>query len=132
MKHLIVDELQRAWVLDLTNDSLKELLNEYGRQHGRPSRAVQEAFSRHKQVDVLRLLVYRGVHGERINLAARALALGPLPPSHRRVPARAGLSTQDQAAMQAAFDKAQSRRDAETSAALVAEADNFRERGYVE
>lgn len=132
MEHPITDEHGRVWVLDLSTENMKDLINEYARLHGRPSRAVQAAFSRHGRVATLRLLVYRGVHGERINLAARALALGQFPDPTHPVAGRTGRSEQDRAAMQASLEQAQARQDTETLAALQVEAADFRARGYVD
>ena len=132
MNQSMMDEHGRVWVLDLSTESMKELINDYGRLHGRPSRAVQRAFSRHECVATLRLLVYRGVHGEKINLAARALALGPFPSPSHPISSRPGMSDKDRAAVQASLEQAQAKEDSATLAALQAEANDFRARGYLD
>lgn len=132
MEYPIIDEHGRTWVLDLSTESFKELLNEYGSLHGRPSRAVHKAFVQHNKIDTLRLLVYRGVHGERINLAARALALGPLPSSQWQTPQQSKVPKRKREAFQAAWDQDQIRRNAEILAALNIEAEDFRARGYLD
>ncbi len=83
----VVDELGRTWVLPEGVAGLKELLNSYGRaMDHRPSDAVMAAFRRHPgRMNTLWMLVMRGAEGERLNLAARALAIGPIPPL-RQVP----------------------------------------------
>ena len=132
MIQTMMDEHGRVWVLELSTGPMKDLIDEYARLHGRPSRAVQAAFSRHECVATLRLLVYRGVHGERINLAARALALGPLPPCQRQAPQRSKVLGYQREAVQATWDEEQARSDAETLATLTAEAADFRARGYLD
>lgn len=126
------DERGASWVLPGSTAAMKVLLNEYGRRHGAwPSRAVQEAFSRHRQIDQLRLLVLRGVEGERINLAARALALGPMPAVVRALPqARPGRPPPLE--MLERLSAAQAKWDAACTADLGAEADAMRQRGYVD
>lgn len=126
------DELGRTWRLEFTTRSLKDLLNAYGKEHGRPSRAVQEAFCRHGHVNTLRMLVYRGVHGERINLAARALRLGPLPLIGSRVAASSRWSKEQAVRVSAALVEDATRQDAVTMAALEREAQDFRARGYAD
>lgn len=118
----VVDERGATWVLPGTTAAMKLLLNEYGRVHGSlPSRAVQVAFRRHGQLDQLRMLVLRGAEGERINLAARALALGPMPPLVRALPqGRQGWP--DPHEVRERLDALQGRRDAECTADLRAEA----------
>jgi len=83
----VVDELGRAWVLPENVAGLKDLLNRYGRvMDQRPSEAVMAAFRRHAgKMNTLWMLIMRGAEGERLNLAARALALGPIPPL-RQIP----------------------------------------------
>ncbi len=86
----VVDELGRPWHLPRDRDGLKKLLNDYIRRHGLPSRAVDTVFYRHGQLNALRVLMARGAAGERINLAARALKLGPMEPIRRHVTMRPG------------------------------------------
>lgn len=64
---------------------MKGLHERYVRLHGRLSSAVDETFVRHRRLNELRMLLLRCTEGEAINLAARALALGPVP----RIPAPA-------------------------------------------
>ncbi|MBI5260156.1 MAG: hypothetical protein HY855_26890 [Burkholderiales bacterium] len=111
---------------------MKTLLTEYGRRSGAwPSRAVQEAFCRHGQVDQLRMLVLRGAEGECVNLAARALELGPMPPAVRHLPQPLqGRPNPERVRQQ--LDAVQARLDAECLSALAAEAEVMRRSGYLD
>ncbi len=82
----VVDEDGRSWVLPRDSVGLQSLYTQYVRIHGRLSSAVDGTFVKHGQMGQLRMLVLRCVEGEAINLAARALALGPVPKSP--IPAR--------------------------------------------
>lgn len=119
----VLDERGATWVLPGTTAAMTLLLNEHGRVHGSlPSRAVQEAFRRHGQLDQLRILVLRGAEGERIKLAARALAQGPMPAMVRALPqARQGWP--DPQEVRERLDALQGQRDAECAADLRAEAE---------
>ena len=77
----MVDERGRVWSLPLDNQTLGVLLRRYIHKHGELARPVHRTFARHGRLDELRLLVLRCVEGESVNLAARALALGPVPPT---------------------------------------------------
>lgn len=79
VKGPVVDEHGRSWVLPGDSAGLHSLYTQYVRTHGRLSSAVDGTFLRHGQLNQLRALVLRCVEGEAINLAARALALGPVP-----------------------------------------------------
>lgn len=79
----VVDEHGRLWVLPPDLAGMRALWVRYVRLHGRLSPAVDETFLRHRQLDQLRMLMLRCVEGEPVNLAARALALGPVPPRPR-------------------------------------------------
>lgn len=127
----LTDEHGRTWTLPADSDAAFDLLNAYGRRHGRISRAVTEAFRRHGQMNTLRMLAMRGAEGECINLAARALALGPIPPVQLGLPPpRPGLPSPEERLKR--FTEAQAKRDLEHLAALDAEAEEMRRRGYLD
>lgn len=127
----MVDETGRAWRMPTTNEELFDLLNQFGRLHGRPSRAVHEAFRRHHQLDAMRLLVVRGAEGQCLNLAARALALGAWPPIVRTsTTARPGWP--GRAEQLRKLQEEDAKRDRQLHAELEAEADTFRAKGYAD
>lgn len=79
----VLDELGRAWELPRDDAGLGALYAQYCAMHGRLSSAVDGTFTRHGRLNDLRMLVLRCVQGEPVNLAARALALGPVEPYPR-------------------------------------------------
>lgn len=114
----------REWARPRTTAEMRLATAEFTRRHGPVSRAVHEAFRRHRQLDTLRTLVIRGAEGERVNLAARALALGPMPEAQsRHFPAEALARCHD---LEAGFARDQDRRDLEVVMALQREAAEFR------
>jgi hypothetical protein len=86
----IPDETGRPWRLPRDREGLRKMLVAYIHHHGLPSKSVDTVFARHGQLNALRVLVARGAVGERINVAARALALGPMPSIRRRPPDNPG------------------------------------------
>jgi hypothetical protein len=79
----VVDESGRTWSLPGDVAGMTAVWQRYVRLHGRLSSSVDRTFLRHDRLDELRMLVMRCAEGEPINLAARALALGPVPPPTR-------------------------------------------------
>ena len=126
---VVTDEIGRSWALPPDDDALFDLVNEYGLKHGRPSGAAHSAFRRHGQLETMYMLIMRGAEGERINLAARALALGPFPPLKRPLPnALPGLPAPEERFKR--FAEAQVLRDEAHFADLRAEAEEAQGRGY--
>ena len=77
------------------------------------------------------MLLVRGAEGERINLAARALALGPLPPlKPPQFQQVLGLAAPEERRRR--FAEAQVSRDEAHLAALSAECEEARVRGYAD
>jgi hypothetical protein len=127
----LADERGRIWRLPSDNDALFDLQNEFGRRHGRLSKAVADAFRRHGRMDTLRMLVMRGAEGECINLAARAFAYGPMPPIKRPLPkAWPGRPTPEEQLKR--LEEVQAGRDEQHLEALLVEAGELRRRGYVD
>jgi hypothetical protein len=129
----VFDERGRAWTLPADVAGMKESLNAYGQTFGhRPSDAVMAAFRRHAGGwRTLWMLVLRGVEGERLNLAARALALGPIPPLRQVLsPTSSGVPRSEEFKQRkwAANDE----RDRYLVQVLEAEAEEFRALGYAD
>jgi|JI7StandDraft_1071085.scaffolds.fasta_scaffold646450_1 hypothetical protein len=124
----VLDDRGRAWHVPRDKASLMNLLYEYSRRHGPPVSAVDEVFLRHGKLNDLRVLILRGIEGETINIAARALQLGPMTPYRRKVPHKPGYPADAQQRMWA-FDD---RRDAETMAAVQREAARLSALGYTD
>lgn len=123
-----VDEFGRPWHLPRDRVGLQKMLNDYIRRHGLPSRSVDTVFHRHGQLNALRVLIARGVAGERINIAARALDLGPMPPIRRQVGTRPG----DPPDAQQQVWRYDENRDENTMAAVRAEEVRLRQLGYLD
>ena len=124
----VLDDRGRAWQVPRDKASLMHLLNEYGRRHGLPVSAVDEVFLRHGKLNDLRVLILRGIEGEAVNIAARALQLGPMKPIRRRVPHKPGYPADAQQRMWDWDD----RRDAATMEAVQREAARLRALGYTD
>ena len=122
----VLDDRGRAWHVPRDKASLMNLLHEYSRRHGPPVSAIDEVFLRHGKLNDLRVLILRGIEGEAINIAARALQLGPMQPIRRHVPHRPGYPADAQQRMWAWDDL----RDAKTIAEVQCEAARLRALGY--
>lgn len=122
------DDLGRAWEIPSDKAGLQHLLNEYIHRHGAPAKCVDEVSSRQGKLNDLRVLIMRRVEGEPINLAARALQLGPMKPIRRKVPPGPSYPPDAQDRVWAWDD----RRDAETTAEVRREAGRLRSLGYTD
>lgn len=127
----VVDEHGRTWALPIDYEGMNALLNRYGRLHGLPSPAVWAGFGRHGRTDTLRMLMLRGAEGERINLAARALALGPIAP-RRNIPGLTAKGVKRSAEELQRIWAREDKWDRNIVEALRTEAAAQRERGYVD